>query len=143
MQDGSGRLVVNVSRKMQKEIEERSAWMRLTVRKISQRIDLFAIAVIFISLSNNSLATSLDSSSECAVHFAGTVLSVVDSSAPFSIKNQKENITFKVNEDFNSQEEVGEFYSLSVIKGGPHKFKEGQDYEVHADSGFLCSSSLM
>ncbi len=117
--------------------------MKLTVRKNSLGKGLFATAVIFISLSNNSLATSLDSSRECAVHFAGTVQSVVDSSAPFSIQNQKVKITFTVNENLDSQEEVGETYSLNVIKGGPHKFKEGQDYEVHADSGFLCRSKLM
>lgn len=120
--------------------------MRLTIRKSPQRKDLVAIAVIFISLSNNSLATSLDSSRECAVHFAGTVQKVVDSGAPFSIQNQKVKVTFKVDENFNSssnQGVIGASYSLNLIKGGPHKFEVGHSYDVHADSGYLCRYSSL
>ena len=119
--------------------EERSTWMKLTIRKISEKKNLIAIAVFFISLSNQNLATSLDSSSECAVHFKGTVQTVVDSGAPFSINYQKEKVTFHVDEDFSTQDEVEESYSLEIIKGGPHKFKEGQQYEVFADRGYLCN----
>jgi len=116
--------------------------MKLTVRKSPQRKYLIAIAIFFISLSENSMATSLNSSSECAVHFKGTVQSVIEPSAPFSIQSQKLEVTFKVDEVIDSQEEVGESYSFKVIKGGPHEFKEGYEYEVYADSGYLCSSQI-
>lgn len=113
--------------------------MKLTVCKNSQRMNLIASIVFFISLSNQNLATSLDSSSECAVHFNGTVQTVVDSGAPFSINFQKVKITFKVDEDFSAQDEIEETYSLEIIKGGPHKFEEGKEYEVFADNGYLCN----
>lgn len=114
--------------------------MKLTIRKSSQRKYLIAIAVFFISLSNNSLATSLESSSKCRTHFKGTVVKVTESGAPFSIQNQKQKVTFEVGEDLGSQEEVKSSYSLNLIKGGPYKFKVGSEYEVYADSGYLCHS---
>jgi len=112
--------------------------MKLAVFKNCRKKGLKVIAIFFISLSYKTLATSIDSSRDCTTHFHGNVEAVNDSSAPFSIKNQKTKVTFNVIEVFRSQEEIKDQYSIQIIKGGPLKFKVGQNVEVFAESGHLC-----
>ena len=107
----------------------------------------FGLLILFISLSNTNVrATTTVSSSSCPVHFTGVVESVVDSSAPFSPmapgkSRPKITITFSVVEvASDSQEEVGETFTLNIVKGGPQKFTEGDEYEVYAENGYLCKA---
>lgn len=95
--------------------------------------------VLFISLSNNVMATTNFSPESCNTGFTGVVKEISDSRAPFSSLPQ-ETILFKVTEKIKG--DLGEEFSLTVLKGGPHHFKAGETFKVYAQEGLACSFEL-
>ena len=98
-----------------------------------KKLGMFAF---FISLSNNVLATTNFSPESCNTGFKGVVKEISDSRAPFSSLPQ-ETISFTVSEVIKG--ELGDEYSLTVLKGGPHHFKVGEKLKVYAQDGLACS----
>ncbi len=101
----------------------------LTLKKLG----MFAF---FISLSNNTLATTNFSPESCNTGFMGVVKKIADSSAPFSSLPQ-ETISFDVSKAFKGQ--PSREYSVTLIKGGTYNFKVGDTYKIYAQDGLICS----
>ncbi|MEC7278301.1 MAG: hypothetical protein VXV96_18410 [Bdellovibrionota bacterium] len=100
------------------------------------RLNFQVIFAFFISLSNNALATSHQSSLPCNTGFIGVVKEVSDSSAPFSSIPMVE-VTFGVEDVLKGSPEND--YKMKVIKNDLQPFPVGDRFEVSAQDHLACS----
>lgn len=110
--------------------------MRAAVVDSSLMLKKLGMFAFFISLSNNTLATTNFSPESCNTGFVGVVKKIADSSAPFSSLPQ-ETISFEVSNSLKG--EPGDEYSVTLLKGGPIKFEVGETMKVYAHDGLICS----
>ena len=100
------------------------------------KLNFPATIALFISLSNNALATSSQGSQSCNTGFIGVVKEQAETSAPFS-SIQMVKVIFKVEKNLKGESQ--DEYTLKVIKNDLNPFPVGSRFEVFAHNHLACS----
>lgn len=103
-------------------------------------IKSFVIAgtIITTSFGTSVALATMNLTTRCEENFIGQVSSVSDSQTPLSAL-AKVQVEFNVEkQDEDNAEKDSQQRSISVLRGGPHKYEIGQRYDVGLNNGFVC-----
>ena len=105
------------------------------MRHFSKMLGLFTLS---LSLSTTQVEAVTSTSKNCPNKFIGTVKRVAETQAPFSsFALQKIKVRFKINKTIRGAN--GPVRDLKILKHGPSRFSEGEQYEVEMSKNYLCS----